>query len=126
MKILVQKATITDPASSMNGKVCDILIENGTITSLKANIPPTPDMQVVTSPNLHASPGWFDMQSNFRDPGFEYKEDITSGSEAAASGGFTGVALMPSTLPPVHSKAEVEYIRNKTKGHAVDVYPIGT
>jgi dihydroorotase len=127
MNLLIQQARIADPKSAWNGKVCDILIENGMVSLIKEKIgTPPPGIQTFAAANLHVSPGWFDMQANFRDPGFEYKEDIQSGSEAAASGGFTGVALMPSTQPPVHSKAEVEYIKNKTRGAAVDIHPIGT
>ncbi|HEV7231763.1 MAG TPA: dihydroorotase [Bacteroidia bacterium] len=126
MKLLIQQARISDPNSGHNGKVCDILIENGIIVSIQAKIEAGKDIKTFSAENLHVSPGWFDMQSNFRDPGFEYKEDIASGASAAAAGGFTGVALMPSTQPPIHSKAEVEYIRNKSRGSAVDIYPIGT
>ncbi len=126
MHILIQQARITDPNSSLNGKICDVLIENGIITQIKEKIPVPQGAETFSALNLHVSPGWFDMQANFRDPGFEYKEDIESGSAAAASGGFTGVALMPSTQPPIHSKSEVEYIKNKTRGALVDVFPVGT
>jgi dihydroorotase len=126
MNLLILQARITDPASASNGKVCDILIENGIIAAIREKITAPKDIQTFSAANLHASPGWFDMQANFRDPGFEFKEDLLSGSGAAAAGGFTGVALMPSTQPPIHSKAEVEYIKNKTRGAAVDIYPIGT
>ena len=58
--------------------------------------------------------------------GLETKEDLQTGTRAAAAGGFTGVALMPNTQPPVHSKAEVEYLLNRAKNNMVDVYPMGT
>jgi dihydroorotase len=126
MKLLIQKARIIDPNSPATGKVRDLLIENGVITTIKENIPATAGTETFSADNLHASPGWFDLQANFRDPGFEHKEDLQSGAAAAAAGGFTGAALMPSTNPPVHSKSEVEYIMHKGKGSAVDLYPIGT
>ena len=57
--------------------------------------------------------------------GLETKEDLYTGTRAAAAGGFTGLALMPNTIPPVHSKAEIEYLMNRAKKNLVDVYPLG-
>jgi len=125
MQVLVKSATIVDPTSQHNGKVLDILIENGTITDIKAKIPQGGIKKVIEANDLHISPGWFDMQANFCDPGFEYKEDLLSGIKAAAAGGFTGVAVVPSTNPSLYSKTQIEYIVNKTSGQLVDVYPIG-
>ncbi|HTB30909.1 MAG TPA: dihydroorotase [Bacteroidia bacterium] len=125
MQLLIKSATIIDPNSSHKGKVQDVLIENGTITDIKAKISASGIKKVVEAKDLHLSPGWFDMQANFCDPGFEYKEDLSSGMKAAAAGGFTGVALVPSTSPPLYSKSQVEYIVNKTSGNIVDVHPIG-
>ncbi|HWY99078.1 MAG TPA: dihydroorotase [Bacteroidia bacterium] len=125
MNLLIQSAKIIDPASPHNGKTMDILIENGKITEIKKSIPAGGIKKVVSGNDLHASPGWFDMQVNFCDPGNEHKESITSGIKAAIKGGFTGVAVMPSTNPTVHSKSQVEYIIGKSKGQIVDIYPIG-
>jgi dihydroorotase len=126
MKLLIRQARITDPNSIWNNKVTDLLIEEGRIVKIGNALPADKDTTEFSAKNLHLSPGWFDMQSNFRDPGFEYKEDLHSGASAAAAGGFTGAALLPSTSPPVSSKSGVEYIRNKAKGMLVDLYPIGT
>lgn len=127
MSLLLKNARIIDPQSPHNGKNVDILIENGVIKTIKAGIKTDRNIKTIESGNLHVSPGWFDMQANFRDPGFEYKEDLASGMSAAAAGGFTGVAVMPSTHPPVHTKAEVEYIINKTTAitSPVQVHPVG-
>jgi len=51
---------------------------------------------------------------NFCDPGFEHKEDLETGIKSASTGGYTGVAIVSSTNPPIHSKSEVQYIKNKT------------
>ncbi|MEO6882645.1 MAG: dihydroorotase [Bacteroidia bacterium] len=126
MKTLLRNAKIVDSESDYNGKTKDILIEGGKIISIGTAIKADKNMQVVEAENLHVSIGWFDMQANFCDPGFEYKESITSGAKAAENGGFTGVSVMSSTNPPLHSKSQVEYIKNKAKGLAVDVHPIGT
>lgn len=126
MNILIKSAQIIDSNSPFNGKTMDVLIENGIIKSIKSKISPDKNVKVIEAENLHLSAGWFDMQVNFCDPGFEYKEDLHSGTKAAASGGFTGVAVVSSTNPPIHSKSEVQYIINKTADSIVDVYPIGT
>jgi dihydroorotase len=123
MNILIKQATIVDPNSPHNGKKQDILIEKGRITSIRKQIPHKGE--VFNANGLHVSPGWFDMQVNFRDPGFEHKEDILSGCDAASQGGFTGVACMPDTNPPLHTKSEIEYIINKSKNLLVDVHPVG-
>lgn len=127
MNVLLKNARIIDPNSPHNGTNADILVENGVIRSIKAGTRTDKGVKTVESGNLHVSPGWFDMQANFRDPGFEYKEDLATGMSAAAAGGFTGVAVMPSTNPPVHTKAEVEYIINKTQNISspVQVFPVG-
>jgi dihydroorotase len=127
MKILARSVKITDPTSKRNGTVADILIEDGIIKQIaKAGSITDKADKVIEQKGLHVSPGWFDMRVNFREPGFEYKEDLISGCSAAASGGFTGVLAMPSTFPPVHTKSEVEFIRNKTQSFPVDVFVAGT
>ena len=123
MNLLIKQAKVVDPNSPHNGKRVDILIENGQLKSIRKNI--SSNAKTISGKNLHVSPGWFDMHVNFRDPGDEHKEDLNSGCSAAAFGGFTGVACMPGTNPPLHTKADIEYIISKAKGNVVDVHPIG-
>ena len=111
--ILIKNAKIVDINSPYNGKKMDILIEKGVISKIGKEL--NSKGKTVDIKNLHVSPGWFDMHANFRDPGFEYQEDLNSGIKAAQLGGFTGVAIMPSTNPCIDSKAGIEYIKNKTK-----------
>jgi dihydroorotase len=125
MNLLIKSATIVDASSPHNGKVKDVLIENGIITAIKSKITAADTIKIVKSKNLHLSAGWFDMQVDFCDPGFEHKEDLASGIKSAVSGGFTAVAVVPSTNPPIATKSDVQYIKNSTKGAIVDVYPIG-
>lgn len=125
MNFLIRKAKITDPNSPHNGKIMDVLVENGAISQLGASIKTDKQVKVIEHENLHLSPGWFDMQACFCDPGFEYKEDLQSGMHAAASGGFTGVCIMPNTNPPLQSKAGIEYVLNAAKNNIVDVFPSG-
>ncbi len=70
------------------------------------------------------SPGWMDMHVHFREPGFEYKETIATGCAAAAAGGFTSVACMPNTDPPIHTRDVVEFIIERAENQAVEVHPI--
>jgi len=125
MNILIKSATIVDSRSSLNGKRVDVLIEKGIITQIKSSIKPEKNVRIIESPDLCISPGWMDLQARFCDPGFEHKEDLESGLKAAAFGGFTAVCAMPSTEPPMHGKSQIEYVINKTKQNAVDVFPAG-
>ena len=88
MKILIKGATVIDPNSSFNGKTTDILIEDGIIKNIGKNLSESAD-KVIEEKNLHISPGLMDMHAEFCEPGLEYKEDLISGANAAAKGGFT-------------------------------------
>lgn len=125
MKIRISKATIVDERHPDNGKKRDILIENGKITKIAASIKTDAD-KVYDDEGLCISIGWMDMRANFRDPGDEQKEDLESGLKAAANGGFTAVALMPSTNPAIDNKGAVAYLLNRAKSGKVQVVPIGT
>ena len=126
MKLLIKSVKIIDPSSPHSGKVKDILIEDGVITKIGEKIKVDDKMIGEIDGKGHSiSPGWFDMRVNFCDPGYEYKETIDSGLKAAVAGGFTGVAVMPSSNPTVHTKSVVEYIINSAKGRGVDVHPFG-
>jgi dihydroorotase len=125
MNILIKQAKVVDKNSPFNGKVCDILIEQGTIQQISESIKASAD-KVIEGKDLHVSVGFFDFRANFQDPGAEYKEDIYSGMAAAAKGGFTGVLLTSNTTPSVSNKSTVEYILKKSDGNVVSVYPTGT
>lgn len=124
--LLIQSATILDPQSKLNGKVSDVLVIDGKISEIAKKITASDkNITTINARGLYLSPGFFDLNVNFGDPGFETKEDITTGAAVAAAGGFTGLALMPNTQPPVHSKAEVSYLINRAKSNLVDIYPLG-
>ncbi|MBS1948247.1 MAG: dihydroorotase [Bacteroidetes bacterium] len=124
MNILIQQARIIDPLSPYNGSVKDIFIDNGTIKKIQDNIDSLAD-KIIKRPGLYVSEGWADPFSNFCDPGLEYKETLESGAAAAAAGGFTDVFVVPNTKPVVDTKAQVEYIRQKSKSLPVNILPIG-
>jgi dihydroorotase len=126
MKILIKSCRVVDSVSQHNGKKVDMLIEGGEITQIKQFIKVEDRFKIIEGSDLHVSIGWVDMQANFCDPGFEQKEDLSSGIQAAANGGYTGVCVMPSTNPPIHNKAQVEYILHKSRNSPVDLFPFGT
>lgn len=121
--MLIKSVRIIDSRSPYNNQVKDILIKDGIIEKIDDNI--TGQGDVIDASGKCISVGWFDMKVNFCDPGYEYKEDLTSGCNAAAAGGFTGVALMPSTQPALQNKSQIDYVLSKTKNSLVDVYPVG-
>lgn len=124
MKLILQSITVIDPKSPHHLKVVDIFIQDQIIKEIgkKLNIS---GAKLLNCKGQYVSIGWIDLNVNFCDPGFETKEDIESGLKAAAKGGFVGVALMPNTQPAFKSKSEIEYINNKAKGNAVNIFPIG-
>ncbi|MFT4543958.1 MAG: dihydroorotase [Bacteroidia bacterium] len=124
MHILLRSVKIVDSTSIHNGKTLDILIENGIITSIGKDLDGSNANEIIEGDDLHVSTGWVDMYATFGDPGREYKEDILSGLNAAAQGGFTKVAISPETQPAVDSKSAIEYVLNRSNQHVVDALPI--
>lgn len=124
MNLLIKSATVVDPNSPFHQQVTDILIKDGKISRIGNDMEANAD--VVDGNGKYLLPGFFDLNCNIGELGFETKEDFTTGAAAAAAGGFTGLALMPNTQTPVDSKAEVEYLVNKSKGGLVNMVPLGT
>src|SRR5258705_7379139 len=124
MTILIKQAGIVDPSSPLNGKITDIFIENGIISKIEKNITDKAD-KTIEIKGLHVSPGWMDVFANFGDPGYEFKETLETGAAAAAAGGYTDVMVIPNTDPVIQSKANVEYIVQKSKQLPVTIHPIG-
>lgn len=109
---------------SVSSDKVDIRIKNGVISEIGAGLMATSDETVQDFKGAYVSGGWMDMHVHLREPGFEHKETITTGCRAAAFGGFTAVACMPNTNPPIHTRDVVEYIIKKASALPVDVYPI--
>lgn len=126
MDVLIKSGTIVDPGSRFSGKVMDILIRSGHIREIKKKLPGAKGVKVYQATGQFVSPGWFDMHVNIGEPGYETKESFDTGLAAAAAGGFTGIAMMPNTQPPLYSKSQIEYVKRQTQGLPVDVYPVGT
>ncbi|MBQ3378581.1 MAG: dihydroorotase [Clostridia bacterium] len=122
MTILIKKARVIDPTQKLD-RISDIFIEDGRIKKLAASINEKADTTIDGSDCI-AAPGFIDMHVHFRDPGFEYKEDIYSGAEAALKGGFTSVACMANTKPVIDTPELVKYITDKAADTHVHVYPV--
>jgi dihydroorotase len=124
MKILVRQATIADPGSSLNGQVRDILIDGDKIQKIAPKITDHAD-ETIEANGLTVSPGWVDIFADFADPGYEFRETLETGADAAAAGGFTQVFVVPNTKPVTDNKAQVEYISRRSVSLPVDIHPIG-
>lgn len=122
MNYIIKDAFVVNPRGA--GGRLDIHVVNGEIARLGESLDAA-DAQVVHAQGLTIFPGLIDMHCHLRDPGFEYKEDIRTGTYAAAAGGFTGVACMPNTHPVCDSEAVVQYILEKAaREGSARVYPI--
>ena len=103
----------------------DILVQEGKIVKIAENIPVSGEREIDAS-GKHIFPGLIDMHVHLRDPGYEYKEDIESGSKAAVKGGFTQICCMPNTSPIMDNKVVVSYVKHKAQEVGLcKVHPIG-
>lgn len=125
MKILIKSGRVIDPANKIDEKL-DVLVVDGKIAEMAANIDPG-DAEVINAAGLIVTPGLIDMHTHLRDPGYEYKEDIISGTRTAAAGGVTSVACMPNTSPVNDNLAITQYIISKAREQgSANVFPIGS
>jgi len=111
LKLLIKNGTLIDPACGIGGKM-DILVEDGVIIVIGNGVS-DPDAQVLDASGLCVCAGLVDMHVHLRDPGLTYKEDIFTGSRAAARGGFTSIACMPNTKPVTDTPEGIAYVLEK-------------
>ena len=125
MKILIKNGHVIDAKNKIN-KIMDVLIDEGKIASISEVI--NEEVQdIIDVRGKYVLPGFVDAHCHLRDPGYEYKEDIRSGTRSAAMGGFTSIACMPNTEPVVDNQAVIAYIKNKAKEEGVvNVFPIAS
>ncbi len=114
---LLKNGAIIDPSGMFSGKH-DILVTDGVITRIAPAID-EPSAEVIDLAGLTVAPGFIDLHVHFRDPGYEYKEDVVSGLRAAAAGGFTTVVCMPNTKPAIDTASVVRYIKEKAAAAAL-------
>lgn len=121
MNILYKNIKIVSPEDGINTKA-DLLIRNGIIEKIgKVNNFNERPFIIQENANLTCVPGFFDMHVHFRIPGQEHKEDLETGSNAAMSGGFTGVLCMPNTSPPLDNPKLIKELRKKSEDSLLDV-----
>ena len=123
MKLLIKHGRVVDPVSG-TVSIQDLYIEDGKVVQLEKDIRQEAD-QVIDADGLVVCPGLVDMHVHLRDPGLTYKEDIFTGTAAAAHGGVTSVACMANTDPVVDTPEQVRYVKDKAaQANGVHVYPI--
>ncbi|MDF2613549.1 MAG: dihydroorotase [Clostridia bacterium] len=124
MKMCIKDGLLINPKTQTE-EVTDIWIEDGKIIEIGEDNNQTAD-QTIDASGKWVVPGLIDLHVHFREPGFEHKEDIKSGCEAAARGGFTTVCCMPNTNPVIDNECVVEYIHAMAaKANGVNVLPVG-
>ncbi len=125
MKLLIKGGRVIDPANDIN-EAMDILVIDGKIAELASNIK-ADDCINIDAAGKWVCPGFIDMHVHLREPGYEYKENIASGTRAAAAGGFTTICCMPNTEPVIDNAAIAAFVRERAnKSGVVNVLPIGS
>lgn len=125
MSLLIRGGRVLDPSQNLDQE-CDIFIEQGRITRLQQGLTAPAGTQEIDARHHLIVPGLIDMHVHLREPGEEYKEDISSGTTAAAAGGFTTVCCMPNTKPTNDTRAVTEFIvKRAAQAGKVRVRPIG-
>jgi dihydroorotase len=125
MSLLLRGGRVIDPANNLDA-VQDVLLAHGKIERLGQNLEAPEGTEVVDASGKIVCPGFIDMHVHLREPGYEYKETVATGTRAAAAGGFTAVCCMANTNPVNDNGAVTDYILAKAKVEGVvRVYPIG-
>lgn len=122
--LLLRRVKVVDPGGPHHDAETDILVRDGRMVRVGDRLQKG-SARVVEREGLHVSPGWTDLRAHFREPGEEWKQGIRNGLDAAASGGFTAVAVLPSTSPPMDDHGAVAHVLGKAAGHPVRLLPIG-
>ena len=126
-KLLIKNGIVIDPLTKTEVKR-DIYIENGIIKDLPVKKPTGAKggVKTISADGLIVFPGLIDMHVHLREPGYEYKETIKSGMEAAISGGFTSICCMPNTNPANDSEEVTSFLIGKAKNlDLINLFPIG-
>ena len=125
MSLLLRGGRVIDPANNVDA-VQDVLIADGKIERLGRSLEAPAGAEIVDANGKIVCPGFIDIHVHLREPGYEYKETVATGTRAAAAGGFTAVCCMANTNPVNDNGAVTDYILAKAKVEGVvRVYPIG-
>ena len=124
-KVLIKGARVVCPANGIDSKM-DVLLERGRIKDTRVNIEAPKDTTTINASGLILTPGFIDLHCHLREPGFEYKETVSSGSAAAAKGGFTTICAMPNTNPVTDNATSIQSLLDKAEGQPARILPIGS
>lgn len=124
-KVLIKGARVVCPANGIDSKM-DVLLERGRIKDTRVNIEAPKDTTTINASGLILTPGFIDLHCHLREPGFEYKETVASGSAAAAKGGFTTICAMPNTNPVTDNATSIQSLLDKAEGQPARILPIGS
>lgn len=123
--LLIRGGRVIDPRNKRDG-VADLLIEGQHIVKVEKGIKASREMEVFNAEGLVVAPGLIDIHVHLREPGQEEKETIATGTAAAALGGFSAVACMPNTVPPLDNVSQIQFVMMKARSEGyVRVHPIG-
>lgn len=125
MRTLIQNGHVLNPSTQLDG-IMDIAIEDGKIVEISEKIAASDTDLVINAKNKYVMPGFIDLHVHYREPGFEYKETIATGSRSSAKGGYTSVCPMPNTKPAIDCKEMVQLMKEKEKTDSVvHILPVG-
>ncbi len=123
--VLFKGGRIISPIEKID-RVGDLLVKDSQISVIDKHIVPSEETLIIDAAGMVISPGFIDIHCHLREPGFEYKETVASGTKAAAKGGFTTVCAMPNTNPAMDSRAMVDFVVRKAEEEgSIRVLPIG-
>jgi dihydroorotase len=123
--LLIRGGRVVDPASGLDG-VADVLLLDGLVSRVGPRLEAPPGVETVDATGRVVTPGLIDIHVHLREPGYEYKETVATGTRAAAAGGFTAVACMANTSPVNDTRAVTDYILAEARHRGlVRVHPIG-
>lgn len=124
MTILIRGGQVINPATRMD-EVADVLIEDGVVKEIKKGIKSKAN-RTIDAKGCYVMPGFIDLHVHLRDPGLEYKEDVFTGMQAAAHGGYTTVLAMPNTKPVADNADVIGYVHRKAaSGNCIHVLQVG-
>ena len=123
MKTLIYGGHLVDPSQKIDGKR-DILLENGVVKAVAEHIAEDAEIKIDAAGKV-IMPGFIDLHVHLREPGYEYKETIVTGGNAAAKGGVTTICPMPNTNPVIDSPERVTDLLERAQQASVHILPVG-